>query len=92
MSHLCPDIAFYSAAGIDIEMGATCFNLEELPVKHWAMRQARYHVLVADHSKFGKVRPARMGDLTRFDVIASDTSPDEELVALAKQQQISLLY
>ena len=92
LSHLCPDIAFYSAAGIDIEMGATCFNLEELPVKHWAMRQARYHVLVADHSKFGKVRPARMGDLTRFDVIASDTCPDDELVALAKQQQISLLY
>ncbi|MBC1184854.1 MULTISPECIES: DNA-binding transcriptional repressor DeoR [Kluyvera] len=92
LSHLCPDIAFYSAAGIDIEMGATCFNLEELPVKHWAMRQARYHVLVADHSKFGKVRPARMGDLTRFDVIASDICPDDELVALAKQQQISLLY
>jgi DeoR family deoxyribose operon repressor len=61
LSHLCPDIAFYSAAGVDCEQGATCFNLEELPVKHWAMKSARYHVLVVDHSKFGKVRPARMG-------------------------------
>lgn len=61
LSHLSPDIAYYSAAGIDCEQGATCYNLEELPVKHWAMNNARYHVLVVDHSKFGKVRPARMG-------------------------------
>ena len=82
LSHLSPDIAFYSAAGIDCEQGATCYNLEELPVKHWAMRHARYHVLVVDHSKFGKVRPARMGALAKFDVIASDICPDDELVAL----------
>lgn len=92
LAYLCPDIAFYSAAGIDREQGATCFNLEELPVKHWAMRQARYHVLVADHSKFGKVRPARMGALEKFDVIASDMRPDDDIVALAKKTQISLLY
>ena len=71
---------------------ATCYNLEELPVKHWAMSSARYRVLVVDHSKFGKVRPARMGDLSRFDVIASDVCPDEDLLALAKEKQISLLY
>ena len=75
LSHLSPDIAFYSAAGIDCEQGATCYNLEELPVKHWAMRHARYHVLVVDHSKFGKVRPARVGALAKFDVIASDICP-----------------
>lgn len=92
LNHLCPDIAFYSAAGVDGEQGATCFNLEELTVKHWAMKSARYHVLVVDHSKFGKVRPARMGDLSQFDVIASDECPDDELLALAKEKQISLLY
>lgn len=92
LNHLCPDIAFYSAAGIDVQQGATCYNLEELPVKHWAMRRANYHVLVVDHSKFGKVRPARMGDLSHFDVIASDICPGDELQALAKDKQISLLY
>ncbi|MDF7681318.1 DNA-binding transcriptional repressor DeoR [Enterobacteriaceae bacterium ESL0689] len=92
LSHLCPDIAFYSAAGIDVKQGATCYNLEELPVKHWAMRSANYHVLVVDHSKFDKIRPARMGDLSHFDVIASDICPDDDLLALAKKQQISLLY
>lgn len=92
LGHLSPDIAFYSAAGVDPQYGATCFNLDELPVKQWAMRHARYHVLVVDHSKFGKVRPARMGELTCFDAIVSDSRPDEELTALANAQSIDLLY
>jgi DeoR family deoxyribose operon repressor len=92
LNHLCPDIAFYSAAGVHAVQGATCFNLEELPVKHWAMRQSHRHVLVVDHSKFGKVRPARMGDVKDFDTIASDTRPDDDLVALAKTHNITLLY
>ncbi|ALR76132.1 DNA-binding transcriptional repressor DeoR [[Enterobacter] lignolyticus] len=92
LNHLCPDIAFYSAAGAHVEQGATCFNLEELPVKQWALRRAQYHVLVVDHSKFGKVRPARMGALQSFNVIASDRSPDEALTTLAKQHKITLLF
>ncbi|EHM46996.1 MAG: DNA-binding transcriptional repressor DeoR [Yokenella regensburgei] len=92
LNHLCPDIAFYSAAGVHPQQGATCFNLEELPVKHWAMRQARYHVLVVDHSKFGKIRPAKMGELSAFDAMACDRRPDDEMLTLAKAQKMTLLY
>ncbi|MGI3448411.1 DNA-binding transcriptional repressor DeoR [Citrobacter arsenatis] len=92
LNNLCPDIAFYSAAGVHIEKGATCFNLEELPVKHWAMSMAQHHVLVVDHSKFGKVRPARMGEIKRFDTIISDSRPDEAFVEYAKAQRIKLMY
>jgi len=92
LNNLCPDIAFYSAAGVHTRQGVSCFNLDELPVKHWAMSMAQQHVLVVDHSKFGKVRPARMGELAQFDVIASNCRPDEELVAYAKDRQIRLMY
>ncbi|MEG7489058.1 DNA-binding transcriptional repressor DeoR, partial [Enterobacter hormaechei] len=92
LSNVCPDIAFYSAAGVNVKQGATCFNLEELPVKQWALNAAQQHVLVVDHSKFGKVRPARMGELSRFDAIVSDCRPDDELVAYAKAQQVKLMY
>ncbi len=92
LSNLCPDIAFYSAAGVNVRQGATCFNLEELPVKHWALSAAQYHVLVVDHSKFGKVRSARMGELAQFDAIVSDCRPDDEIVAHAKAQQVKLMY
>ncbi|HFZ8995172.1 TPA: DNA-binding transcriptional repressor DeoR [Citrobacter freundii] len=92
LNHICPDIAFYSAAGVHITKGATCFNLEELPVKHWAMSRAQSHVLVVDHSKFGKVRPARMGELKQFDTIVSDCCPDEAFVDYAKARHITLMY
>ena len=92
LNNLRPDIAFYSAAGVHLQYGATCFNLEELPVKHWAMSSAQYHVLVVDNSKFGKVRPACMGALSDFNAIASDCRPDDALVAFAKTHQITLLY
>lgn len=92
LNNFCPDIAFYSAAGVHPRKGVTCFNLEELPVKHWAMSMAQKHVLVVDHSKFGKVRPARMGDLKRFDTIVSDCSPDDEFVKYASAQHIKLMF
>ena len=77
---------------MNVRQGATCFNLEELPVKRWALNAAQYHVLVVDHSKFGKVRAARMGELSGFNAIVSDCRPDEEIVAHAKAQQIKLMY
>ena len=92
LNNFCPDIAFYSAAGVHISKGATCFNLEELPVKHWAMSMAQKHVLVVDHSKFGKVRPARMGDLKRFDIVVSDCCPEDEYVKYAQTHRIKLMY
>lgn len=92
LNYLRPDIAFYSAAGVHLEQGVTCFNLEELPLKHWAMSSAQYHVLVVDNSKFGKVRPACMGELSHFDAIVSDCRPDDALVDFAKTQQITLMY
>ncbi len=72
MDHLCPSKAFISAAGVDIDQGATCFNLNELPMKHQAMQRTSATFLVADSSKFGKVLPARIGELSRFDTLISD--------------------
>ena len=73
-------------------MALATHRVEELPVKQWALNAAQQHVLVVDHSKFGKVRPARMGELSRFDAIVSDCRPDDELVAYAKAQQVKLMY
>ena len=47
---------------------------------------------IVDRSKFGKVRPARMGELKRFDTIISDNRPDDEFVEYAKAQRITLKY
>ncbi|MEN5016868.1 DNA-binding transcriptional repressor DeoR [Erwinia sp. Eh17-17] len=75
MDSLCPDKAFISAAGVDIRQGASCYNLNELPMKHLALQRTRTRLLVADSSKFGKVLPARIADLSAFDALISDAAP-----------------
>ncbi|EPT7062458.1 DNA-binding transcriptional repressor DeoR [Cronobacter turicensis] len=92
LRNLCPDIAFFSAAGVHPQYGATCFNLDELPVKHWALEMAQRHVIVADHSKFGQVRPACMGPLEAFDTIATDRMPDEAFIAWAQAANVSVMW
>ncbi|MFG1173838.1 DNA-binding transcriptional repressor DeoR [Erwiniaceae bacterium CAU 1747] len=79
MDNLCPDKAFISAAGVDSEQGASCYNLNELPVKLLALQRARQRLLVADSSKFGKVLPARIADLSAFDGLISDAAPPQDL-------------
>lgn len=85
MDSLCPGKAFLSAAGIDAVQGATCYNLNELPMKHQAMQRASHTILVADSSKFGKVLPARIGELSAFSTLVSDEAPPKKLV-----QQLTL--
>lgn len=92
LGNLCPDIAFFSAAGIHPQTGVTCFNLEELPVKQWALEKSQRRVLVVDESKFGKVRPACMGPLSAFDTLVSNAPPPEALADQAHDQSVALIH
>lgn len=91
MDSLCPGKAFISAAGIDAAQGATCYNLNELPMKHQAMQRASHKILVADSSKFGKVLPARIGDLQAFEMLISDEAPPKDLAQKLGQLGVELL-
>lgn len=92
LNNLCPDIAFLSAAGIHTRQGVTCFNLDELPVKQWALTMAQQRVLVVDDSKFNQVRAACMGPLTAFDTIITNKRPAEAFVDYATAGDLSLVW
>jgi len=79
MDSLCPDKAFISAAGIDLQQGASCYNLNELPMKLLALQRARQKLLVADSSKYGKVLSARIADLSAFNGLISDAAPGYDI-------------
>ncbi|MDU4092870.1 MAG: DNA-binding transcriptional repressor DeoR [Pantoea sp.] len=91
LDEICPGLAFISAAGIDVNQGATCYNFNELPMKLRAMARAQRKVLLADSSKFNKVLPARIGELECFDLLVSDSKPPEPLAQHLAQQHVTLL-
>ena len=79
LEDFCPTLAFISAAGLDEQQGATCFNVNELPMKHRALQRARRKVLVMDSSKFGKVLPARIAGIEAFETLITDRPLPAEL-------------
>lgn len=92
LDNICPDKAFISAAGIDIHHGATCFNFDELTMKHRALSLSQQAILVADSSKFDNIKPACIGALTLFDTLITDQAPSRKFHEYCEQNNIDLLY
>ncbi|MEJ8848683.1 DeoR/GlpR family DNA-binding transcription regulator [Variovorax rhizosphaerae] len=64
--------AFISAGGIDAQRGVSCSNMYEVPIKQQAIRSAHEKYLVADSSKFNRLKPALFASLSEFDAIISE--------------------
>lgn len=68
---------FFSAAGLDDTLGATCTNFNETVQKRAALASTQRKILAMDSSKIGKVQPARYASLDEFDVILTEDGPFE---------------
>lgn len=92
LDYLCPNKAFISAAGIHLQKGATCFNLDELPMKHQAIEMPNQKFLLVDQTKFDKIRPAFIGSLTLFDKIITNKKPNLDFMSYFEKHKIKILY
>jgi DeoR/GlpR family transcriptional regulator of sugar metabolism len=72
------NIAFLGADGIDPEAGVTNANLDEAATKRRMLGTSLRTVLLADHTKFGKVSLARVCDVDAFEAIVTDAGLSDE--------------
>jgi len=63
---------FLGVAGIDPVAGLTDFDMEEIRVKRQMIRCAREVIVLADHSKFGRVAPLRTAPLDAVHRVVTD--------------------
>ncbi len=82
--------AFLSAAGIHSKLGVTCANTYEVATKRAVIASSSQRILVADSSKFGRLRPAYFCDLDDIDMIVTDHSLREDWRDELKRRKISL--
>ena len=61
------DTGFFTAAGIDPKLGATCPTFHEANQKQAAMEKCQRRILVVDNSKVGKIHPACFSRVSEFD-------------------------
>ena len=66
------NVAFLSAAGLDVERGATCVHFHEAEIKQRTMALSKSRYLVCDKSKIGKRKPAFFGEIDRFDAVITE--------------------
>lgn len=75
------DKAFIGVGGITIEQGLTEFNVDEAGTKQAMLESARQRIVVADHTKFGKVMLAVVAPATAAHIIVTGGDVDAAIVA-----------
>lgn len=73
------DVAVIGCSALDADGDFLDFDIQEVSVSQAIMRQARRKVLVADHSKFARNAPARIGSLADLDALYTDRPLPEAL-------------
>lgn len=81
---------FLSASGIHENLGITCANNYEVLTKRTALQSAQTRILLADSTKFGKIRPAYFAQLSEIDMIITDSGISEEWMAIIASHEIEL--
>lgn len=71
------DKAFIGVGGITFEHGLTEFNIDEAGTKRTMLSCARQKIVVADHTKFGKVMLTRVAPLEAVDLIITGEELEE---------------
>lgn len=91
IGRLCINKFFASAAGISDKGAVSCIEQHELPTKQSGLRSSATRILLADSSKFGKIRPCMFATLHDFDVIVTDHGIDPVWIERFQQSNIKYL-
>jgi DeoR family glycerol-3-phosphate regulon repressor len=74
------DLAVISCSALDVDGEILDYDIQEVGVSQTILRQARRSFLVADHSKFQRRAPARIGSLAQIDRFYTDAPPPASLL------------
>jgi DeoR family fructose operon transcriptional repressor len=84
------DKLFLAANGVDIAQGVTTPNLLEAQTKRAMVAHATQVILVADHSKFGRVTFARICGVERLHAVVTDDGLSADLARALEQLGVQI--
>ncbi len=73
------DIAVIGCSAVDSEGDLLDFDIQEVSVSQAIIRHSRRTFLVADHTKFTRTAPARIGSIERLDAVFTDAQLPDNL-------------
>jgi DeoR/GlpR family transcriptional regulator of sugar metabolism len=75
------DKAFVGVGGISLTDGLTEYNLDDARVKQGLLDVAQQRIVVTEGAKFGRTTFATVGPLSSIDMVITDDSAPEDMVA-----------
>jgi DeoR/GlpR family transcriptional regulator of sugar metabolism len=84
-------VLFVGADGIDAKSGVSCYDPEEAQLNATMVKHARKKVAVVDHSKFGVVAGWRICSTDELDVLVTDSSTSDEMIAPFEEAEIEVI-
>ena len=84
------DYAIIGASGIETDGSLLDFDYREVRVAQAMMANARHRFLAADHSKFGRNALVRMGHLSDFHMVFTDTAPSQAMTKMMQEHGVAL--
>ena len=86
------DKAIVSCKGLDMQKGISDANEMFCQVKEEMLRSASQRILIADHTKFGKVAFSVISDWSSIDMVVTDIRPSDEWLKYFAEKGIQCLY
>lgn len=83
--------AFVTASGVCPNLGVTCDNHYECPVKRTIIESSQKRILLFDSSKLDRVRIAHFAELNEFDTIITDSGIPKSFQNVADSLGINLI-
>lgn len=82
---------FIGTGGINIENGATDYNMEDVNTRRMIMERSSEIILAADSSKFGKCVTINVAPLDKIDFIVTDDKISDETLASFKKYKDKII-
>ena len=85
------DLFVFSCHGLSIEGGVTEGTIDQQRVKEAMLKRSAFHILLADHTKFGNTLVAQTCPLADLDVVVTDEMPSQDFLTAFKQSGVRLI-
>jgi DeoR family transcriptional regulator of aga operon len=91
LSRVMIHVLFIGADGIDAKSGVSCYDPEEAQLNALMVKRARKKVALVDHSKFGILAGWSICSTDELDVLVTDSSATDGMVAPFEDADIEVL-
>ncbi len=73
------EICFIGVGGISIDHGLTDYTVEEIEIKKQMIQRSKVKIVLADHTKFNRLAPIKICDLSEIDKIITSEGIEEKV-------------